>query len=142
MDTSCPELRILVVDDNDILRKLLAHALESAGYVVSTAESAEAALEVLRFHPPDLCVIDQVMPGMSGSELIRTLRRSADARLRALPVLALTGLPAAEEEMLAAGAQGAIQKPLREDLLLDGVRHALGGPGGPTPAPGVGLGLS
>jgi CheY-like chemotaxis protein len=117
--------RILVVDDNQILRTLLAQLLESAGYVAIAAESAEAALEVLRFHPPDLCLIDQVMPGMSGAELIRALRASPDERLRAIPAIALTGLADAEKEMLAAGAVSAIRKPFAEKPLLDGVREAL-----------------
>jgi two-component system phosphate regulon response regulator PhoB len=59
--------RILVVDDNQILRTLLAQVLEAAGYIAIAAESAEAALEVLRFQPPDLCLVDQVMLRTSGS---------------------------------------------------------------------------
>jgi two-component system phosphate regulon response regulator PhoB len=119
--------RILVVDDNQILRTLLTQVLEAAGYIAIAAESAEAALEVLRFQPPDLCLVDQVMPGMSGADLIRTLRASPDERLRGIPAIALTGLAGTEGEMIAAGAVAAIRKPCAEKPLLDGVREALEG---------------
>ena len=59
--------KILIVDDNGVLRALLAQALEAAGYVAIAADSGESALEVARFEPPDLCVVDQVMPGMSST---------------------------------------------------------------------------
>ena len=72
--------RILVVDDNLTLRVLLSQALEAAGYVAFCAESAEAALELASFDPPDLWVVDHHMPGMNGADLIRALRRSACTR--------------------------------------------------------------
>lgn len=118
--------RILVVDDNESLRTLLAFALESAGYVAIAAESGETALEVARFDPPDLAVIDQHMPGMSGAELVRALRDCDDEQLRQVPVIGLSGMDGAGRLLVEAGALAALPKPFEERPLLELVRRALG----------------
>ncbi len=118
--------RILVVDDNEILRTLIAQALESEGYVAIGAGSGEEAMEVAHFAPPDLCLIDQVMPGMSGSDLIRALRASLDERVRTIPAIGLSAYAGAREELLAAGAVTAIGKPVAYGDLLERVRSTLG----------------
>jgi CheY-like chemotaxis protein len=117
--------RILVVDDNLPLRVMLSQALESAGYVAFTAESGEAALEVARFAPPDLCLVDQYMPGMTGAELIRALRCSSDERLRRIPAIGLTGQERAAADLVDAGALFALVKPLDEGRWLERVERAL-----------------
>jgi CheY-like chemotaxis protein len=122
-----PGARILVVDDNETLRTLVAQALESEGYVAIAAESGEAALEVIRFSPPDLCLVDHVMPGMTGAELVRMLRASPDDRIRAIPAIGLSAYESGRHELLAAGALAAIRKPVVYGLLLEKVRLALGG---------------
>ncbi len=129
-----PPKRILVVDDNLTLRVLLAQALEEAGYVAIGAESAEAALEVARFDPPDLWLVDHHMPGMNGAALIRLLRRSPDERLRAAPAIGLTGYQEAAQDLLDAGAACALSKPCGEGPLLRQVADALAGrrPGSPV----------
>jgi CheY-like chemotaxis protein len=118
--------RILVVDDNDTLRTLIAQALESEGYVAIAAGSGEEAIEVAHFSPPDLCLVDQVMPGMTGSELIRALRASEDERLRVVPSIGLSAYEAARHELLAAGAVRALGKPVTYGTLLELVRTTLG----------------
>ena len=117
--------RILVVDDNLPLRVMVAQALESAGYVAFGAESGEAALEVVRFDPPDLCLVDQNMPGMSGADLIRALRASSDERLRRIPAIGLTGLDRFAAELESAGALFALRKPLDEGRWLERVERAM-----------------
>jgi CheY-like chemotaxis protein len=129
--------RILVVDDNETLRTLVAQALESEGYVAIAAESGEAALEVARFAPPDLCLVDHVMPGMTGAELIRALRASLDERLRSVPAIGLSAYDGARHELMAAGAVASIGKPVAYGALLEQVRSALGASWlmeGPAPA--------
>lgn len=118
--------RILVVDDNDTLRTLIAQALESEGYVAIAASSGEEALEVARFSPPDLCLVDHVMPGMNGAELIRAMRSSDDEWLRSVPSIGLSAYEAARRELLAAGAVGAVGKPVTYGALLELVRATLG----------------
>lgn len=124
--------RILVVDDNDTLRTLIAQALESEGYVAIAASSGEEALEVARFSPPDLCLVDHVMPGMNGAELIRALRSSDDERLRSVPSIGLSAYEAARHELIAAGAVGAVGKPVTYGTLLELVRATLGENGAGT----------
>src|SRR5215207_9132193 len=96
--------RILVVDDNHLIRGLLGLILEGAGYVPVHAESGEVALDLAVDDPPDVCFIDEVMPGMSGSELIRALRRAPEFRLATVPVIGISGRVGAAQELLAAGA--------------------------------------
>ena len=117
--------RILVVDDNETLRTLVAQVLEAEGYVAIAAESGEAALEVARFAPPDLFLVDHVMPGMTGAELIRALRTSVDERLRNIPAIGLSAYDGARHELIAAGAVAAIGKPVAYGVLLEQVRRAL-----------------
>jgi CheY-like chemotaxis protein len=127
--------RILVVDDNLTLRVLLAQALEEAGYVAIAAESAEAALAVARFDPPDLWLVDHHMPGMNGAQLIRELRRSADERLRSVPAIGLTGYQEAAQDLVDAGALCALAKPCGERPLLEQVASALARREAPAPLP-------
>lgn len=117
--------RVLVVDDNHLIRRLLDLILEGAGYVPLEAESGDAALEVVYEVLPDLCIVDEVMPGMLGSELIRTLRRSRDPRIALLPVVGISGRAGAARELLAAGADAFVTKPVEEGAILAAVARAL-----------------
>ena len=117
-------LRVLVVDDNDLIRHLVRLIVESGGHVAVEAESAEIALEVAREDPPDVWVVDEVMPGMTGSELIRTLRGSPDVRLRSAPVIGISGREGADRELLAAGANAFVPKPVEEQALLSALVRA------------------
>jgi CheY-like chemotaxis protein len=88
--------RILVVDDNEALRENLVEALELEGYQVEAVASGAAALASLARDPlPEVVLVDMLMPGMSGQELVATLRR--DPRLAALRVALVTGLTPARE---------------------------------------------
>ncbi len=128
-------LRILVVDDNDLVRRLVGLILEDAGHVCVGAESGEIALAVAHADPPDLVLVDDAMPGMRGAELVTALRRSLDLRLASVPVVAMSGRPAARLELFAAGADVFVPKPVEEGALLAGIRAALHAPrpGGAAP---------
>jgi CheY-like chemotaxis protein len=126
--------RILVVDDNLPLRLMVAQVLEEHGYVTVAAESGEAALEAASYEPPDLCVIDFLMPGMSGAQLIRELRGSPDERLRRVPAIGLTAYKSGERELLAAGAALVLRKPWNEAAMLEAVERLLVPAGSPQPA--------
>jgi CheY-like chemotaxis protein len=118
-------LRVLVVDDNHLIRRLLEFILEGVGFVVIGAESGEVALEVARAAPPDLCIVDEVMPGMRGAEVIRALRSAGDARLASVPVIAISGRAGAAADLVAAGADAFVAKPVEERTLLPAVTRAL-----------------
>jgi CheY-like chemotaxis protein len=75
-------LGVLCVDDSEEILVICRTILEAAGYQVFTASNGPLALEMLKMHPVRLAIIDSVMPGMSGTELAREIKRtSADIRV-------------------------------------------------------------
>jgi CheY-like chemotaxis protein len=119
------DLRVLVVDDNHLIRRLLALMLVEDGYVAMEAESVEEALALAREVPPDAWLVDEVMPGTKGSELIRALRRSRDHRLSRAAVVGVSGRAGARLELLAAGADAFVPKPVDEAAIRSALRRAL-----------------
>jgi signal transduction histidine kinase len=115
--------RLLLVDDNSLVREALADMLRAGGYTVLEAPDGHAALQVAQGEVPDLVVTDIVMPGMSGRDLARLLRER-HPRLRVLFVsgYADQALPVGEE--LGAGA-GFLAKPASMESLLRKVRELL-----------------
>jgi two-component system cell cycle response regulator DivK len=103
---------ILVVEDNAANLKLATFLLESAGYTVISAASAEAGLTLARTEQPALILMDVQLPGMDGLQATAILK--ADEATRAIPVFALTALAMKgdEERIRAAGCDGYIAKPL------------------------------
>jgi CheY-like chemotaxis protein len=124
MDSRRPGLRVLVVDDNHLIRRLLTLIIESAGYETVEAESAEDALALARETPPDLWVVDEVMPGLSGSELVRELRHSEDARVSAAPMVGISGRAGASVDLLGAGCDTFVAKPVDEKHVLSALARA------------------
>jgi adenylate cyclase len=117
--------RILVVDDTPQNVKLLADLLSAKGYAVSTASSGREALIKIGAEPPDLILLDVVMPEMSGYEVCRKLRD--DAATARLPVVLVTALDPGEERVkgLEAGADDFLGKPIHQAELLARVRSLL-----------------
>ena len=114
---------ILVIDDERIVRMLVAEILEDAGHAVVAAASAEEAITLLQTEEFDLVVSDVVMPGLSGIELLESIRE-----LRAsLPVVLVTGAGTYEtlSQALTRGAAGLVTKPFSHEELTDAVAHAL-----------------
>ncbi len=103
--------RILVVDDERLLRDLLSRALGQHGFVVDTAADGHAALERIAAEPPDVVLLDLMMPRMDGFEVLEHVR--ADPATRGLQVIVLTARGGQEvlQEALEAGADDYISKP-------------------------------
>jgi CheY-like chemotaxis protein len=118
-------LRVLVVDDNHLILKLLHLILEGAGYLPVAVDSGELALEIVNEAAPDLCIVDEAMPGMLGSELIRALRRSSDPRIAAMPVIGISGRRGAARVLFGAGASAFVPKPVEEHAVLSGIAAVL-----------------
>ena len=108
-----PDTRILVVDDDRDTQRMLRELLESAGYAASIVASAEEAFDRLRDMPIDLVVLDWSLPGMSGIDFCRRIRR--DSVMSRLPVLFLTAHSSSHELVTAfeAGADDYVRKPFR-----------------------------
>jgi PAS domain S-box-containing protein len=106
-------LQVLAVDDEVDSLGLLRAALESAGASVTTAESAEAALAILRQQTPDVMIADIGMPGMDGLQLIRSVR-ALDVPARAIPAAALTAYARSQDRItsLTSGFQMHLVKPI------------------------------
>jgi two-component system phosphate regulon response regulator PhoB len=103
--------RILVVEDEQPIRDLIAFGLRRAGCEVALAEHSRAALESIGNRRPDLIVVDWMLPDVSGLELIRLLRR--DAHTRDIPVVMLTARAEEADKVtgLDAGADDYLTKP-------------------------------
>jgi CheY-like chemotaxis protein len=103
---------ILVVDDSEINRDMLRRRLEKKGYRVVTAENGQQALELAAREPVDLVLLDVMMPGLSGLDVLRILRRSPGGK--DLPVIMATAKSESADivEALDAGANDYVTKPL------------------------------
>lgn len=115
--------KILIVDDEQNIRRVLARAFEKNGYEVGVAENAHQALRMVDEFQPDLVLSDVVMPGPTGLELLKKLR----AKYPDLPVVMMTAygtIPMAVEA-IRSGAFEFLTKPLDMESLFKVVRHAL-----------------
>ena len=102
---------IMVVEDEPAIQDLIRFNLEAGGYRVPVCASAEEAMKAIQLELPDLLLLDWMLPGISGVELIKRLR--GDTRTRALPIILLTarGEEADKLKGLETGADDYIVKP-------------------------------
>jgi CheY-like chemotaxis protein len=122
---------ILVVDDDAILRDLVADWLLGAGYRVRKAPDCQAALKAIEERgAPALIVSDMFMPGACGPDAIAEFKRHAPkAALIAVSGYFKSGSGVSSDEALAAGAARALAKPMRRAQLLVAVNELIGPPG-------------
>jgi len=118
--------RILIVDDEAVIRRMLSTALELAGHEVFEASDGEEALARHREGPPDLVITDIVMPEKDGLEVIMALRRETPR----LKVIAMSGggrfgMTEALQMAEPLGAIATVRKPFDLDAMLEVVRKAL-----------------
>lgn len=117
--------QILVVDDSDEIRECYRMVLEDAGYRVVTAASGEEGFERVRERRPDLVLLDMVMPGMDGLEML--LKLHSDLAPPVPPTILVSGFDLSEEEARRSGALGFVRKPVDGPHLLAMVQQALSG---------------
>jgi CheY-like chemotaxis protein len=113
--------RVLVVDDQPLLRDVQVMLLREAGYVATALSGAREALERLGDLRPDLILLDLSMPDMDGYQFLRRLR--ADDVWRRLPVIVATGLTAEEMKPI---DEPVLAKPFSDVALLSSVRRLIG----------------
>jgi CheY-like chemotaxis protein len=109
--------KVLVVDDEAIMRELLRLHLGSNGYDVVLAEDAVAAGHLVVRETPDLILVDVEMPYMNGYEFVAALK--SDPATRHIPVVFLTTLDGVAEEARKLGAAAYLNKPVMADRLLE-----------------------
>ena len=120
---------VLVIDDDAILRDLVADWLLAAGYKVRKAADCKAALTAIQQAAPALIVSDMFMPGACGAAAIAELKRYAPAvALIAVSGYFRAGCGVSADEALAAGAARALAKPVRRAQLLIAVSELIGPP--------------
>lgn len=118
--------RVLIVDDEASLRTLVRVNLEIDGIEVSEAVDGNEAMSMLRQAPPDLVLLDLMMPGKDGIEVLEDV--AADPELRNIPVILLTAKGEQEDLERGAilGARGHITKPFDPEQMVRTVKAALG----------------
>lgn len=119
------ETTVLVVDDEMPIREMLTMALAMAGYRTQQAESGHMALQRIQESPPDLILLDWMLPGMSGVELARRLKKSEQTAH--IPIIMLTALTDEDDKVqgLEAGADDYMVKPLSPRELLARLKAVL-----------------
>lgn len=117
--------RILLVDDDQAFRKSVARILKHEGYEVLEAATGKSGVERVAAAPPDLILLDLVMPGINGLEVCQALKQ--EVRTAALPILILTGNDQEGQEIscLDLGADDYLVKPVKRERLLAHCRALL-----------------
>lgn len=125
--------RVLVVDDEPAIRFFAQLNLELAGHEVLEAGDGAAALAAVERDPPDVVVLDVMLPGVDGFAILERLKSSPDEDVRTVPVVLLTALDGDEHEARGAieGAIRHLRKPVTPEELLAAVDDVL--TGGPEP---------
>jgi two-component system chemotaxis response regulator CheY len=117
--------KLLIVEDNVMVREMFAIALSEAGFSVITADDGYAGLDRARAERPDLILTDVEMPNMDGIQMIQRLR--LEPELQCTPVLVLSALHTSVlTQAVAAGASEVVQKPVELVSLIKMVRQILG----------------
>lgn len=116
-------LRILLVEDDATVARLVRYCLEGQGHVITTAEDGVTALTAAYAAPPDLVLLDLILPTLSGPLVCQALRE--DPRTQTIPILLITGAESVSEDVRACGADGYLQKPFTPGQLLAAVAQAI-----------------
>jgi DNA-binding response OmpR family regulator len=117
------EGRVLVVDDEPMVRETLGQVLSDEGYVVDLAIDGETALDRVHAARPDAILLDLMMPGMNGRQFLQALRE--DPAYANVPVLIMTAVHGLEVNLATLGASEVVEKPFNVDELLNKVALAV-----------------
>ena len=123
---AAPSRLVLIVDDDATLREFVRVNLELEGYAVREAASAEEGLAALEEKPPDLILLDVMMPELDGWEMLRRVQERHG--VGAIPVIMFSGKvdeQALETEAASAGAQGFLAKPFDPQQLIESTKQLL-----------------
>lgn len=114
---------LLFIEDNISNVELVRILAESAGYTVLTAYEGAEGIALAQEQSPDLILCDYHLPYMNGVEIVRVLR--ADVRTRHIPIIMLTADIFAQEKVETLGIDGFLTKPIRRNMLLNGIERVL-----------------
>jgi len=110
--------RILVADDEPALLRLLEFVLGRRGYLIQGVSNGNAAVELLESNPPNIAILDVMMPGLDGYEVLKFIRSNAE--LASIPVVMLTARAQLDDiqQGLSLGADAYLAKPFDPEELL------------------------
>lgn len=112
--------RVLLIDDEDRIVNFLALKLKVSGYDVVCASDGEKGLELAKTTDPDIMLLDVIMPGIDGLEVLRRLRQFSD-----MPVIVLSAKERTYEDVIALGANAFMSKPFNPDDLVTKIKGIL-----------------
>lgn len=124
--SSTREIKILVVDDEPDIVRVVFRIMESCGYSVATAQDGFEALEKVRQERPDVIILDLNLPGMNGFEVCKRLR--SDAATRSIPIVMMTAAYVSIEDARRGHTTGAdeyVVKPFLRSVLIHNVQRLL-----------------
>jgi len=113
--------KVLIIDDEEDVRKYLAFVLKKSGFETVTAANGEEGLEAARREKPDLITLDLLMPNQSGTDFYRNLRR--DRELADIPIVVVSGI--AGRHLAVTKPVAVFDKPIDADEFLAAVTQAL-----------------
>jgi CheY-like chemotaxis protein len=121
----CMADKILIIDDNEMSRKLFGFLLKKAGYEVFEAEDGQQGVELARQVIPDLILMDIQMPGMNGITALKVIGAIEDTR--EVPVIAITSytMKGDREYFLSEGFVDYISKPIDNEVFLTSIKNTL-----------------
>jgi twitching motility two-component system response regulator PilH len=122
-----PGTQILIIDDSKTIHVMLSKILRKFGYETLSAYDGETGLELVESHRPALVLMDVVMPGISGFQATRAIRKNADPDIAQMPVLIISGNSQPTEQYWSEkiGANGFLAKPFDNQVLFDHIEALL-----------------
>jgi CheY-like chemotaxis protein len=116
-----PELKLLLIDDNEDFRVALKHLLSSHNFQIVEAANGEQALEMMNAHMPDMAIVDLDMPKMNGIEYSRRAKKDRPG----FPIIMVTAYSQfySSKEIIAAGIDAFLQKPIDGEKLIAVIRQ-------------------
>ena len=121
MTAAAQTLKILIVDDNPELRKMLGEILEREGYQIKSTDKAKEALSAIERGDADLLLLDLNMPGVSGFDLLKLIRR----RHFPIPIIVVSAYisETVAKDLAGVGVQGMVAKPFKKDRIAEEIQR-------------------
>jgi CheY-like chemotaxis protein len=117
--------QILIVDDEPFMLRLIEASLKKGGFTTTTCRSGESAIEWATQHPPQLIIIDLMMPGLDGLATVQSLKQTPSLADRPIIMLTAKGHQLAQVEAARSGVEVFLTKPFSPSQLLDEVTRLL-----------------
>jgi CheY-like chemotaxis protein len=115
--------KVLIVDDNKLLRTLLTQILMEAGHDVVQAVDGNEAFAMIKVKKPDIVITDFYMPEMDGEALVKMIR--SEPGMKTIPIIGLAGTADSEHRLKEAGVDEYLPKPLHDHQILSAVQRAI-----------------